>query len=135
MTYEENRIKLEKEGAEWFDTLRKLKALTNSITNNETLDILEYTDMRDNVRAFLSIMEYHLNEFKLRIEREKLTDAKARENRIKEYESIIKTAQKIIKKLEEENENETMKMKQCENCEIRTFCERVFYDLYNETGE
>lgn len=106
MTYEENRIKLEKEGAEWFDTLRKLKALTTSITNNETLDILEYTDMRDNVRTFLSIMEYHLNEFKLRIEREKLTDAKARENRIKEYESIIKTA-----------------------------CERVFYDLYNETGE
>lgn len=72
MTYEENRIKLEKEGAEWFDTLRKLKALTTSITNNETLDILEYTDMRDNVRTFLSIMEYHLNEFKLRIEREKL---------------------------------------------------------------
>lgn len=108
MTYEENRIKLEKEGAEWFDTLRKLKALTTSITNNETLDILEYTDMRDNVRTFLSIMEYHLNEFKLRIEREKLTDAKARENRIKEYESIIKTAQKIIKKLEKENENETM---------------------------
>ena len=53
--------------------------------------------MRDNVRTFLSIMEYHL------------------------------------KKLEKENENETMK--QCENCEIRTFCERVFYDLYNETGE
>lgn len=23
-------------------------------------------------------------------------------------------------------------MKQCENCEIRTFCERVFYDSYNE---
>lgn len=73
MTYEENRIKLEKEGAEWFDTLRKLKALTTSITNNETLDILEYTDMRDNVRTFLSIMEYHL-----------------------------------LKKLEKENENETM---------------------------
>ena len=65
--YEENRIKLEKEGAEWFDTLRKLKALTTSIINNETLDILEYTDMRDNVRVFLSIMEYHLNEFELKI--------------------------------------------------------------------
>ncbi len=62
MTYEENRIKLEKEGAEWFDTLRKLKALTTSIINNETLDILEYTDMRDNVRVFLSIIEHHLNE-------------------------------------------------------------------------
>ena len=67
MTYEENRIKLEKEGAEWFDTLRKLKALTTSIINNETLDILEYTDMRDNVRVFLSIMEHHLNEFELKI--------------------------------------------------------------------
>lgn len=61
MTYEENRIKLEKEGAEWFDALRKLKALTTSIINNETLDILEYTDMRDNVRTFLTIMEYDLN--------------------------------------------------------------------------
>lgn len=61
MTYGENRIKLEKEGAEWFDTLRKLKALTTSIINNEALDILEYTDMRDNVRIFLSIMEHDLN--------------------------------------------------------------------------
>ena len=68
MTYEENRIKLEKEGAEWFDTLRKLKALTTSIINNEALDILEYTDMRDNVRTFLTIMEYDLNKLKSKID-------------------------------------------------------------------
>ena len=64
MNYEEERIKLEKDGAEWFDTLKKLKSLTTSIINNETLDILEYTDMRDNLRTFLTIMEYHLNELK-----------------------------------------------------------------------
>ena len=64
MNYEEERIKLEKDGAEWFDTLKKLKSLTTSIINNETLDILEYTDMRDNLRTFLTIMEHHLNELK-----------------------------------------------------------------------
>ena len=64
MNYEEERIKLEKDGAEWFDTLKKLKSLTTSIINNETLDILEFTDMRDNLRTFLTIMEHHLNELK-----------------------------------------------------------------------
>ena len=64
MNYEKQRRRLEKDGAEWFDTLKKLKSLTTSIINNETLDILEYTDMRDNLRTFLTIMEYHLNELK-----------------------------------------------------------------------
>ena len=64
MNYEKQRRQLEKDGAEWFDTLKKIKSLTTSIINNETLDILEYTDMRDNLRTFLTIMEYHLNELK-----------------------------------------------------------------------
>ena len=64
MNYEKQRRQLEKDGAEWFDTLKKLKSLTTSIINNETLDILEYTDMRDNLRTFLTIMEHHLNELK-----------------------------------------------------------------------
>lgn len=66
MNYEKQRRRLEKDGAEWFDTLRKLKSLTTSIINNETLDILEYTDMRDNLRIFLTIMEHHLNELKIK---------------------------------------------------------------------
>ena len=66
MNYEKQRRRLEKDGAEWFDTLRKLKSLTTSIINNETLDILEYTDMRDNLRTFLTIMEHHLNELKIK---------------------------------------------------------------------
>ena len=64
MNYEKQRRQLEKDGAEWFDTLKKLKSLTTSIINNETLDILEFTDMRDNLRTFLTIMEHHLNELK-----------------------------------------------------------------------
>lgn len=66
MNYEKQRRRLEKDGAEWFDTLKKLKSLTTSIINNETLDILEYTDMRDNLRTFLTIMEHHLNELKIK---------------------------------------------------------------------
>ena len=66
MNYEKQRRRLEKDGAEWFDTLKKLKSLTTSIINNETLDILEYTDMRDNLRIFLTIMEHHLNELKIK---------------------------------------------------------------------
>ena len=74
MSYTEQRKKLEKDGAEWFDTLRKLKALTKSIVLNETLDELELTDMRDNIRIFFALTEHELQKFKNKKSKESQND-------------------------------------------------------------
>ena len=39
MNYEKQRRQLEKDGAEWFDTLKKLKSLTTSIINEDNSTI------------------------------------------------------------------------------------------------